>query len=257
MDVFLEMFLAFLLLGVVIAFIVSKTRRVVEQRSAQSEILKKCPYCAERIRVEAIRCRFCHADLTLGSPSAMPAVFRKRRIDKERQESTRKSDDGKSTNLSEIRNPRLWAAIAASCGVMVWGGMNYYTSRPATVTDVDAPEGNAQSVRAHPPALKETQNSPIPSAAPQPGPQAPPTLQIAKRDGTVDPRRNDLDELCKDWVYYRTKVQKHTREGDIKSAARARAAFADINGWLSAYKDDDVYSACSKYDTPDFINRYR
>lgn len=83
-----------------------------------------------------------------------------------------------------------------------------------------------------------------------------PKGQIAKRDGTVDARANDLDELCKDWVFYRTKILKYTREGDLTAASKARAAFADINTWLSAYRDSDVYNTCAKYDTPEFIRRY-
>lgn len=152
-------------------------------------------------------------------------------------------------NFPEIRNPRLWAAITAFFGVIVWGLVNYDTSEPATVTGSDAPRKTTPSVRAHPPAQTQT---PRPPTA-----QAVPPKQIAKRDGTLDPRPNDLDELGKDWVYYRTKILKHTSEGDLQSAARARAAFADINARLSAYKDDDVYRAISKYDTPEFINRYR
>ena len=149
----------------------------------------------------------------------------------------------------EIRNPRLWLAITVFVGVVVWGLVNHYISGPVTEIGSDAPKETTQSARARPPARKQ---APLPTTA-----QVVPPKQIAKRDGTLDPRPNDLDELCKDWVYYRTKILKHTSEGDLRSAARARAAFADINAWLSAYRDDDVYRVCSKYDTPDFINQYR
>jgi len=102
-------------------------------------------------------------------------------------------------------------------------------------------------------------NSPAPSRSPtllSTPPKTSPASPIAKRDGTIDPRHNDLDELCKDWVYYRTKILKYTREGDLQAAAKARAAFADINRWLNQYRDEDVSSTCAKYDTPEFIRRY-
>jgi hypothetical protein len=70
-----------------------------------------------------------------------------------------------------------------------------------------------------------------------------PECNIPKKDGSMDARKCDLEELCKDWVFYRRKILLYSSEGNESGAANARNSFNRVNEWLSAYKDSDV-SAC-------------
>lgn len=70
-----------------------------------------------------------------------------------------------------------------------------------------------------------------------------PECNIAKKDGSMDERKCDLQELCKDWIFYRRKIMEYSNEGNVAKATDARASFNRVNQWLSAYQDSDV-SAC-------------
>lgn len=96
-------------------------------------------------------------------------------------------------------------------------------------------------------------NAPQAATAP---PQEPVKQQIAKKDGTFDERPNDLDELCKDWVYWKAKTYKHGREGNQEEAQKARAEFQKVNVWLEEYRNEDVARVCQQYDTKENLVKY-
>lgn len=48
--------------GILFALFWSKNEGEIEQRAITSGSLRKCPDCAEMIKVEARKCRFCHAE---------------------------------------------------------------------------------------------------------------------------------------------------------------------------------------------------
>lgn len=51
-------------LGFLISLVVSKNDEVVEQKSISTGTTKKCPFCAELVKKEALICKHCKSDLS-------------------------------------------------------------------------------------------------------------------------------------------------------------------------------------------------
>jgi hypothetical protein len=66
-------------------------------------------------------------------------------------------------------------------------------------------------------------------------------LYVLKKDGTYDPRANDLEEMCRDYVFYRNKILEYTHSGDYEKASGAKNTFNQINNTLTIqYYEDDI-----------------
>jgi hypothetical protein len=74
---FIAGFVFSLVLSPIVAGLITAVRKPItgeiERRELRSGAMKKCPHCAELIRREATKCRFCGEDLVAQSAAPLPA----------------------------------------------------------------------------------------------------------------------------------------------------------------------------------------
>jgi uncharacterized protein YdbL (DUF1318 family) len=73
-------------------------------------------------------------------------------------------------------------------------------------------------------------------------------FKLKKKNGTVDERVNDIEELAKDWVFYRRKIIEANVSGNTEKLRKYQLSFQQINQWLNAYDNEDVSYMIDKFD---------
>jgi hypothetical protein len=67
-----------------------------------------------------------------------------------------------------------------------------------------------------------------------------PTRYVPTTPTVVKIDDDELEDLCKDWLYYRKKILEHEAAGDTEKADEARQRAQQVSAWLAEYDDDDV-----------------
>jgi len=62
-------------LGFLIVLVLPKNTHVIEQRQLISGEMQKCPSCAELVKIDAIKCRYCHAELEQTQPKPITTWY--------------------------------------------------------------------------------------------------------------------------------------------------------------------------------------
>jgi hypothetical protein len=66
------------------------------------------------------------------------------------------------------------------------------------------------------------------------------TINVRKLGGALAPRPGDLEELARDWLFWRGRILEQAAKGQESKAAESRVQFQAVNRQLAEYDQGDV-----------------